>query len=99
MSDLQTFRDSLFRALPRWLKGFWGARLIYSIIIIVDALGTAAKKALIARFPGFNSQAIPYLCRDRGMRRGPNETDEQIVARLLGWLEAKRLLGHPIGQL
>ena len=97
--ELLTFRDSIFKNLPRWLKGFWGARFIYSMILVADAFGEAAKQALTSRFPGFNPTAIPQLCRDRDVLRGPNETDDQIVARLLLWLDSKRLLGHPLGQM
>lgn len=97
--DLVTFRDAIFTDLPPWLKRFWGARFIYSMVLVADAFGVAAKQALLARFPGFNSTATAQLCRDRVLFRGPHETDAQIVARLMLWLESKRLLGHPLGQM
>lgn len=99
MSELITQRDALFSVLPRWLKGFWGSRLMYAIAVTVDAMLELAKQALLARFPGFNSSANYVLCRDRKIVRGPNETDAQIEERLIGWLDAHRLEGHPVGQL
>ena len=97
--DFTTNRDALFSVLPPWLRNFWGARLLYAITIQVDALEEMAKQAVLARFPGFNSSAIPDLCRARAIIRGPHETEAQITQRLVEWLEIHRLDGHPVGIL
>jgi hypothetical protein len=97
MTELITARDSILTKLPPWLTRYWGIRLIYAIAIQVDALTEMAKQALLARFPGFNESATAELCRNRRVTRGPNETEAQITARLMSWLDDKRLLGHPVG--
>jgi hypothetical protein len=97
MTELITARDSILTKLPPWLTRHWGIRLLYAIAIQVDALTEMAKQALMARFPGFNESATAELCRNRKITRGPNETEVQITARLMTWLDDKRLLGHPVG--
>lgn len=91
---LRTFRDTIVQLAPPWLRGYWSARLLYAFGLHFDAIVDAATAATKARFPGeCPPDALPYIGRERGIRRGFAETDEQYAARLTTWIDDRRLKG------
>jgi hypothetical protein len=65
----------------------------------LDALGDLVLNGVLARFPGFCASATPYLCRDRGVLRGAEETEAQVCARLRVWRQTARIKGSPVSVL
>lgn len=87
-------RARMLEAVPWWLSGSNLGRLIYTIGLHYDAFLDASIIALKRRFPGLiDYEELAMTGRERRMRRGPWETDEQFSARLPGWLEVKRIAG------
>lgn len=101
-----TYRDSLPGMVPRWLKGFYGVRLLYAIGTTLDALGDSFNEGLCRRFPApinpllnhvpegtFDPYALQLLGRQRGIRRGPLETDQSYALRLRYWRQSRKRKG------
>lgn len=97
--DLITHRDAIKDAMPKWLNRGVAEKIIYSLGIHIDAAGDAFLEGIKARFPGHNPTADSELCKARQIFPGPSETPAQLEARLINWLDAHRLRGHPRGIL
>jgi hypothetical protein len=94
VTTLLTFRDKLEAAAPPWLRNAWGSRLLYSIGVSIDALIEATTLGIKARFPGHApSDALPYIGRERQIRRGIDEPDESYAQRLTQWVDDRRMRG------
>lgn len=74
---------------PPWLRRTWGSRLIYAMVAPFDAMIDAIANAAKCASPGFDPVADRFLGFDRGIPRGPAETDDQYAVRLASWREAK----------
>ena len=86
--------DATRLRLPWWLLSGEGGALKYSIDRMLCALSQRAYDGLLARFPEYApDDALPLLCRDRGVVRGINEPRDSIVARLLRFLDDKASIG------
>jgi hypothetical protein len=93
---MQTFRDAIRRAVPGWLTGYWGYRLLYAMAIQLDALGDALAYGVKLRFPNvYSPESLPLIGRDRGISRGFEETDAGYAARLERWLYDHRRAANP----
>lgn len=93
---LKTFRDTLRRVVPAWLKGYWGERYLYAHGVQLDAIADATVAGVKMRFPGvYSGESLPLLGRDRGIWRGLEETDEAYAERLSRWWQDRRMKGHP----
>lgn len=92
---MATFREAVWNASPARLRTSRARRLVYSLISLpLDMIAQAAKEALLARFPATcPPDALPYLGRDRGIRRGPLEPADAYRARLILWITAWRGAG------
>jgi len=91
-----TFRDSLDKLAPPWLRTFWSSRLLYSFGVNVDALITCVELGVKARFPEYApSDALSYLGRERQIRRGFAESDASYAQRLTQWIDDRRERGGP----
>jgi len=92
---MTTFRDVAWRLSPARLRTWTAARHVYAFISLpLDMIVQAADDAVKARFPTeCPSDALPYHGRDRGIRRGPLESDASYRARLLLWLQSWRGAG------
>lgn len=95
-NPLTTFRDTLhFRAPPR-LRRFFGSRLLYAFGVHMDAFGDAVVAGVKARFPNlYTNETLGIIGRERGIRRGPAETDTGYAARLENWFETHRRRANP----
>jgi hypothetical protein len=92
--QLQTHRDTLLAAAPRWLRGFYGSRLLYSIGLTFDALADAASIALKLGMPGLYSYStLRLLGEQRKLPRGYNELDVDYAADLQQWLDWAPIAG------
>jgi hypothetical protein len=94
---MATFRESLKRIAPSWLNGDVGAKLLHSLGIVLDALGTWMDYAVKARFPGHagaTPTALSYIGNDRLLERYPNESDSAYATRLRAWLDTWRTAGN-----
>lgn len=97
MSDLITFRDRMAQAAPRWLRGWWGSRLLYALGIIFDAVCDWASYAVHVRYPSWCAVHMPDALaahgRNRGIRRGFAETAASYAARLAMWWPTRKQRG------
>ena len=101
-SPILTFRDAIRERSPRWLRGTLGEKILYAFAAVFDALIDSTVQAVRRRFPGYNDDALPYLARDRKIRRGPNELSANYALRLRRWLTDHATRGGPyalLGQL
>jgi hypothetical protein len=100
LSNLQ-FRSTLASYLPPWLTARLASgklrafKFLYTIAMLADAGAEVAVQGVQARFPGLGpTNALPYIGRDRQMRRGFFETAASYAARLPGWLDYHRGRGN-----
>lgn len=99
-----SFRDSLRGYVPPWLSDrpgkSVGFRFLYAMVSLLDAGAQFAFEGLQARFPGQGTPtALQYIGRDRGIARGPNESDAAYAARLVAWRRSWRMAGNAISLL
>lgn len=96
-----SFRDSAWRLSPPRLRTERAAKLVYSMVgLPLDLVAQASLEAAKVGFPlECPADALPYLGRDRGIRRGPQEPEESYRQRLLIWIESWRKAGIGRGML
>jgi hypothetical protein len=97
--ELQTFRDTLRRIVPPWLRRGTALRLLYSFGVVLDACADATVAGVKLRFPGYLPEALPLLGRERRIARGRNEPDDLYAPRLMRWLVDHRMRGGPYAML
>ena len=96
MAELTRFRRAYTKLLPWWLTAEDGAKVNYSLGLLMDAYLTRLLQGLRARWPSHAMpSALPFLGRDRRIVRGINESAESYAARLLRWLDDHRIRGNP----
>lgn len=94
-------RDLITRIAPNWLQPnpnapTLGFRLLYGIATVCDGMVEAGVQAIQARMPGYGTPtALPYLARDRRLRRGLSESDAAFSSRLQGYRPDWRRAGSP----
>lgn len=97
MSDpnaLITFRDTLRAICPPWLQNGLAQRILYAIMVPVDAAGDALLAGVKMRFPGlYSDESLALIGRERRIRRGINEDAQNYAARLVRWREDHRRRG------
>lgn len=82
----RTLRDLVRSIVPWWMQQTWGYGYFYSIAQLGDLLIQQAIESARLNFPSSSpDEALPYHGRDRGIRRGPAESRDSYVSRLLGW--------------
>jgi hypothetical protein len=72
--------------------------MVYAMVgMPLDMLAEAANQAVKARFPELAPEdALPFIGRDRGIRRGPNEPAVSFRTRLLLWREIWKGAGNAV---
>lgn len=79
---------------PNWLRSFWSARFIYSLLRPLDILVEVMLQGAAAAWPGFGtSTALPFIGQSRGFIQGETESNTSFAARLRRWLDAWRNAG------
>jgi hypothetical protein len=89
------FRDQLITSAPRWLQRTRGYRLLFALGAIWDTLADDMLLAVKARYPGLLDpvHSLPYLGRDRRIRRGLAELNDPYAERLKAHLDVNRRRG------
>lgn len=97
-----SFRSTLSRLLPPWLTArlaegkVTAFKYLYTFVVRADLGIENAYQGLQARMPGQGTPtALPYIGRDRLIRRAIDESDESFAGRLVTWREAWRGAGNP----
>jgi hypothetical protein len=92
-----TFRDLIRDVSPPWLARFWGERYMYAPGLVLDALWTWAQEGLEQRFPDLaHDEALPYMGRDRRIRRGFIEPANVYRQRLKRWKRDHQTAGNAL---
>lgn len=94
-----TYRDAVTRYWPWGSISSLARRVLYAMSSQLDVLGNSLSAGLKLRFPGYYTDALPLLGRERRIRRGRVETSEAYAARLRGWLGSHQLRGGPYALL
>lgn len=105
--------ERLAELLPGWMtrrgREHWKA-LMRATMRVIDNVGDAVLRARLAGLPGQvtaadyaaggpwpNTDALPLIGRDRGIRAGKHELPEQHAARLRDWIAARRGAATHVG--
>lgn len=97
---MKGWRSMLLDSAPPWMRGAWVQRLIYAVGLTLDEIQEFYFQARNARFPTLGTvTAYPLLAKDRGTILGPEEPDVSRAARLVRYLDDKRILGSPLSIL
>lgn len=81
---------------PRWLTEGEGGMVGYALDLMKDAFVQRLFLGLLARFPETApTDALAAIGRDRRVVRGINETEASYRARVLLWLDDRRVAGNP----
>ena len=98
---MTSFRDAAWRLSPPRLRTSRAARMVYAFVgLPLDMIAQGVTDATLARFPReCPTDALIYHGRDRGIRRGPNESAASYRVRLLLWIQAWRGAGVGSGML
>jgi hypothetical protein len=95
-----TFRDSLRRICPSWLRGGVAGKVMYAIGVHLDVLFVFAEAAIKSRFPSlYADDSLPPIGRERRIRRGRNEPAQTYAVRLGRWLDDHATRGGPYALL
>lgn len=90
-----TFRDTILRIVPPWLRRGTAAKILYSCAIMLDALGDALVSGVKLRFPGvYSPESLALIGRDRQISRGRLESNDNYAARLIRWWDDHRVRGN-----
>lgn len=90
------FGSRILESVPPWLRRTHGARVLGAIGDVVDAQVQRAFEVVMLRFPrGIETTALPYIGRDRRIRRGPAEPASSYARRMLTWWDDHRQRGGP----
>lgn len=88
--------ERLLRVSPPWLRRVIAPRVLGGIGDVIGSHADRAIESVVQRFPkGSRPTALPYLGRDRRIRRGPVEPAATYAARLLTWWDDHRTRGGP----
>lgn len=90
------FGSRILQVLPPWLQRTTGGRVMGALGDVLDVHTQRAFEALTLRFPrSTETTALPYLGRDRRIRRGPAEPASSYARRLLTWWADHKQRGGP----
>jgi hypothetical protein len=77
------YEDYLPAIVPPWLQAFWGGHYFKAVGRAMDGVTEAMRAAGNLKFPTqAPSDALPYVARERGLPRGPSETETAHRSRL-----------------
>lgn len=100
MFEFPTFRDLGRKISPPWMRKGTAEKIIYAVLIQVDALGEVLTASLKLRFPNlYSDESLPIIGRERRIRRGPRESAESYAQRLRRWLDDHPRRGNAMAML
>lgn len=94
-----SFSYAMKRVAPPWLQRTVGGKLLVAVGNRIDELVDRTRDGVALRFPGQDADALPYIGRERRIRRGPGEAAATYAGRLRGWWDAHRNRGGPYALL
>ena len=94
-----TYTDMLWQMAPSWLQGLYGRIFLRAIgaefdARVVDRTTEAAKAKLAS-----HTDTLPEVGQDRGIVRGPGESDASYTARCRQWIPDRTQRGSPWAML
>jgi hypothetical protein len=90
------FRDLFYGLVPDWLRRGDGERMLCVLGLMLDAFVERLRLSQEASDPSTApADALPYIGRDRRIRRGINEPADAYAARLLRYLDDHMTQGNP----
>lgn len=99
-ATLRTYRDRIRQISPPWLQNGLAEKILYALGLHVDGFGDALVAGVKLRFPGFYSdESLPYIGRERRIRRGRTESNANYAVRLTRWLVDHQRRGGPYALL
>lgn len=100
MPELQTFRDTIRKLSPPWLRRGINEKILYTLGTHIDAMGDAVTAAIKVRFPGlYSDESLPLIGNERRIRRGRLEPAANYAVRLRRWLSDHQRRGGPYALL
>jgi len=98
--ELLVFREAIRAASPLWLATGYNEKILYSAHALLDATGAATQQGILCRFPGVAlDESLPYIGKERRIRRGLYEDNPTYADRLRYWLRDHRFRGGPYALL
>lgn len=98
-----SYASRLLDLVPPWLSRETGTRVLGGVADVLDAHAGRLVEAVQLRFPrALEPTSLPYIGRDRRIRRGPAEPASSYARRLLRWWDDHRIRGNPhalLGQM
>lgn len=95
-----TIQKTIADLSPSFFRGPVAGRVFESIAAVADMMIETQVLGLQQGDPlRCDSSALPFLGRDRGIRRYPTESEDSYRRRLAGWRETKKHWGSLIGQM
>lgn len=89
-----TFRDTMWRSVPPWLKIGTAQKYLYALAVQLDAAGDALVAGVKMRFPNlYSGDSLATIGAERRIRRGLEESNQNYAGRLTRWLEDHRVRG------
>jgi hypothetical protein len=97
---LLTFRDMIRKISPPWLAVGNNEAVLYGAHTLLDATGASTQAGVLSRFPGLvDYQSLPFIGKERRIRRGIYEDDATYANRLRSWLSDHPYRGGPYAML
>jgi hypothetical protein len=94
------YRDRLRDIAPSWLRSGIAGKILFAFGLMLDVLIELTTASITYRFPGvYGPDSLPYIGRDRRIRRGRSEPNANYAARLTTWLDLHATRGGPYALL
>jgi hypothetical protein len=94
------YREWLPKQAPAWLQKTNGSAWHWALGDELDRLDDLAHTAALCRFPDFTTRdGLSYLGGERGITRGPLDTDAEYAAKIKATWVSKQAIGTPKGVL
>jgi hypothetical protein len=91
---LLTHRHRAWQLAPHWLRRINLFRVLYVGALMLDFLADALMLAVKLRFLNYvTTIGLARTADERGLIRGPNETDDHFTARLQNWWDTGKRTG------
>jgi hypothetical protein len=97
---MATYKDYITELAPPWLRQVKGETYLRGLADPFDAIAQRHKDGVKQRFPDFASPgALTEIGGERGLPRGPSETDSAYATRLKKAWDVWPYAGTPLGML
>lgn len=91
---ISTSRNTIYRLIPKWARGFHLFTVLYAIALVTDALWDMLVNGIKIGFAGlYSNESIPRIAAERKMFQGRAESPESFAARLSTWWDVAKRSG------